>query len=149
MIGWINAYPNYLICNNCGFIAGRHSAQKALCPEDSNENNFSYRNDSKFGVKHIFRAKRLVKDSANKLVVGYVYDIFASISNKYYYLYEHSMAYDASKFEKVEEEVLTGKTSSINEPMQKIANWRAWQHNAPGDCVCGTRKEVCIYHKGT
>lgn len=25
-------------------------------------------------------------------------------------------------------------------------DWRAWQHNQPGECVCGIPRERCDYH---
>jgi hypothetical protein len=26
-------------------------------------------------------------------------------------------------------------------------DWRAWRHNAPGDCPCGIRRQDCDYHR--
>ncbi len=27
------------------------------------------------------------------------------------------------------------------------SDWRAWRHNAPGDCPCGIVKKDCAYHR--
>lgn len=59
-------------------------------------------------------------------------------------------------------EILIGKRSELPEYLRftttdmvpvKITeekdstHWRAWAHNQPGDCSCGIKREMCIYHK--
>lgn len=28
-----------------------------------------------------------------------------------------------------------------------VSDWQYWQHNRPGECVCGIPKERCDYHR--
>lgn len=36
---------------------------------------------------------------------------------------------------------------AVAEPATKdLTDWRVWAHDAPGDCPCGIRREVCCYH---
>ena len=28
-----------------------------------------------------------------------------------------------------------------------ISDWKAWQHNQPGECACGIHRKDCEYHK--
>lgn len=28
-----------------------------------------------------------------------------------------------------------------------VSDWRKWQHKAEGECACGIRREMCVYHR--
>jgi hypothetical protein len=54
------------------------------------------------------------------------------------------------RFQPLDEEApitLPAQAVSQATPSQDISDWRAWQHKAPGECVCGIPKSQCDYHR--
>jgi len=141
---WYQPYTMDLICSNCGIRAGNHSRFFATCPESNNSLDYNIRNTI-FAQKGLFRAKRI--KSSPGIKQGWIYDIVEVIKDPkhycdQYFLQKDGVLFDADKFE-----IINEPKSNILEPIQNIADWKAWRHSAPGDCVCGTRREVCIYHR--
>lgn len=79
-----------------------------------------------------------------RLTVGKVYEVLAQDASHYRIVCDDGAHCNANGTRFVTEKAATQVVSPSS---QEVSDWRAWQHKAPGECVCGIPKTACDYHR--